>query len=334
MLTILRSHLEILSLNNFFIDPKSSAAQQEVKKLKETLLGEGFFLLVEHGIENSIIDKAYEQSEIFHNLDDDDPRKQATHYRHSHFGRGWSPCGEEPAYSAGTKATCSAFDMCYEIAEVDTEHENYGPNLWPLEMQEYQQAVYDYYLKFSALEQKVAIAIEEALGLDKEQIASKMTEKSPSTMRLIFYPPVKEKPEDNLFGISAHTDYEVFTLLTQSQPGSQLQKHSGDWHTVESDRYQVIVMIGDMLEVMTNGQVRATPHRVPPVSWVRYSITRFCAIDGHYVIEPLEQFIDPKKGPLYEPVSQQKNIKDGLEQAAANSEAMVQEIRGLQKISK
>ena len=334
MQTIIGLHLETLSLNNFIIDPKSSAAQQEVKKLKETLLGEGFFLLVEHGIENSIIDKAYEQSEIFHNLDDDDPRKQATHYRHSHFGRGWSPCGEEPAYSAGTKATCSAFDMCYEIAEVDTEHENYGPNLWPLEMQEYQEAVYDYYLKFSELEQKVAIAIEEALGLDKEQIASKMTEKSPSTMRLIFYPPVKEKPEDNLFGISAHTDYEVFTLLTQSQPGSQLQKHSGDWHTVESNRYQVIVMIGDMLEVMTNGQVRATPHRVPPVSWARYSITRFCAIDGHYVIEPLEQFIDPKKGPLYEPVSQQKNIKDGLEQAAANSEAMVQEIRGLQKISK
>ena len=225
-------------------------------------------------------------------------------------------------------------DRCYEIAEVDTEHENYGPNLWPLEMPEYQEAVYAYYLKFSELEQKVAIAIEEALGLDKEQITSKMTERSPSTMRLIFYPPVKEKPEDYLFGISAHTDYEVFTLLTQSQPGSQLQKNSGDWHTVESDRYQVIVMIGDMLEVMTNGQVRATPHRVPPVSWVRYSITRFCAIDGHYVVEPLEQFIDPKKGPLYKPVSQQKNIKDGLEQAAANSEAMVQEIRGLQKISK
>ena len=326
--------MEILSLNNFFIDPKSSAAQQEVKKLKETLLGEGFFLLVEHGIENTIIDKAYEQSEIFHNLDDDDLRKQATHYRHSHFGRGWSPCGEEPAYSAGTKATCSAFDMCYEIAEVDTENENYGPNLWPLEMPKYQEAVYDYYLRFSELEQKVANAIEEALGLDKDHITSKMTERSPSTMRLIFYPPVKEKPEDNLFGISAHTDYEVFTLLTQSQPGSQLQKQSGDWHTVEADRYQVIVMIGDMLEVLTNGQVRATPHRVPPVSWIRYSITRFCAIDGHYAVEPLKQFIDPNKGPLYEPVSQQKNIKDGLKQAAANSEAMVQEIRGLQKVSK
>ena len=28
------------------------------------------------------------------------------------------------------KATCSAFDMCYEVKEVDEEFENYGPNLW------------------------------------------------------------------------------------------------------------------------------------------------------------------------------------------------------------
>ena len=190
----------------------------KVKKLREILLGEGFFLLVEHGIENSIIDKAYEQSEIFHNLDDNDPRKQATHYRHSRFGRGWSPCGEEPAYSAGTKATCSAFDMCYEIPEVDTEHENYGPNLWPLEMPEYQEAVYGYYLKFSELEQKVAIAIEQALGLDKNYITSKMTERSPSTMRLIFYPPVKEKPEAGIQALHDALEAAVKRQLMSDVP--------------------------------------------------------------------------------------------------------------------
>ena len=38
--------METLSLNNFIIDPKNSAAQQEVRQLKETLSGEGFFLLL------------------------------------------------------------------------------------------------------------------------------------------------------------------------------------------------------------------------------------------------------------------------------------------------
>ena len=148
-----------------------------------------------------------------------------------------------------------------------------------------------------------------------------MTDRSPSTMRMIYYPPVKGTPEDNLFGISAHTDYEVFTLLTQSEHGSQLQKPTGDWHNVDCSRYEIIVMLGDMLEVITNGLVKATPHRVPPVTWERYSITRFCAIDGHHIVEPLDNFTGVK-GPLYKPISQQKNIKDGLAQASANTDAM------------
>ena len=149
-----------------------------------------------------------------------------------------------------------------------------------------------------------------------------MTVMSASTMRLIFYPEIKEEPEENLFGISAHTDYEVFTLLTQSEKGSELKNPDGEWTHVDSDRYEVILMIGDMTEVITNGLIKATPHRVPPTKWERYSITRFCAIDGHHVVEPLEQFIEPGVGPKYDPISQQKNIKDGLAEAAANTDAM------------
>ena len=117
--------------------------ETELEKFKEALISDSFCLLVNHSIPNEVIDKAYAQSKLFHNMDDADDRKQATHYRHAHFGRGWSPCGEEPAYSPGTKATCSAFDMCYEVEEVDEEFENYGPNLWPPEMPEFQKAVYD-----------------------------------------------------------------------------------------------------------------------------------------------------------------------------------------------
>jgi isopenicillin N synthase-like dioxygenase len=212
--------------------------------------------------------------------------------------------------------------MCYEVEEVDEEFENYGPNLWPPEMPDFQKAVYDYYLDFSTLEKVIGSTIEEMLDIKKGFITDRMTEKSPSTMRLIFYPEIKEEPEENLFGISAHTDYEVFTLLTQSEKGSELKNPDGEWTHVDSDRYEVILMIGDMTEVITNGLIKATPHRVPPTKWERYSITRFCAIDGHHIVEPLEQFIEPGVGPKYDPISQQKNIKDGLAEAAANTDAM------------
>lgn len=294
----------------------------EMERFKNALVGDSFCLLINHNIPEEVIDQAYSQSKLFHDMDDSDERKQATHYRHAHFGRGWSPCGEEPAYSPGTKATCSAFDMCYEVEEVDEEFENYGPNLWPPKMPEFQKAVYDYYQNFSVLEKVIGSTIEEILGIEKGFITARMTEKSPSTMRLIFYPEIKEEPEENLFGISAHTDYEVFTLLTQSEKGSELKNPEGKWTHVDSDRYEIILMMGDMTEVMTNGLIKATPHRVPPTKWERYSITRFCAIDGHHIVEPLEQFIEPGVGPKYDPISQQKNIKDGLAEAAANTKAM------------
>ena len=71
------------------------------------------------------------------------------------------------------------------------------------EMPDFQKAVYDYYLGFSTLEKVIGSTIEEMLHIKKGFITDRMTEKSPSTMRLIFYPEIKEEPEENLFGISA-----------------------------------------------------------------------------------------------------------------------------------
>ena len=52
-------------------------------------------------------------------------------------------------------------------------------------------------------------------------------------------------------------------MLTQSEKGSELKNPEGKWTHVDSDRYEIILMMGDMTEVMTNGLIKATPHRVP-----------------------------------------------------------------------
>ena len=54
-------------------------------------------------------------------------------------------------------------------------------------MPEFQKAVYDYYLDFSKLEKVIGSTIEEMLDIEKGFITARMTEKSPSTMRLIFF---------------------------------------------------------------------------------------------------------------------------------------------------
>ena len=117
-----------ISLKRLLDDSNQHDQSTELQRLRDALIKDCYFLLIDHGVSEKVIDEAYGQSKTFHDMKDSDPIKQATHYRYAHGGRGWSPCGEEPAYSANTKATCSAFDICYEIEEIDHEFENFGPN--------------------------------------------------------------------------------------------------------------------------------------------------------------------------------------------------------------
>ena len=65
-------------------------------------------------------------------------------------------------------------------------------------------------------------------------------------------------------------------------------------------------------------------HTVSSKTLIKASITASLVAIIAFVlfILPAEYNIDPKVGPKYEPISQQKNIRDGLAEATANSDAM------------
>jgi isopenicillin N synthase-like dioxygenase len=62
--------------------------------------------------------------------------------------------------------------------------------------------------------------------------------------------------------VGAHTDYGVLTLLMQDDRGG-LEVHSpSGWIAVPPEPDVLVCNIGDMLEKMTGGAYRSTPHRV------------------------------------------------------------------------
>lgn len=124
-------------------------------------------------------------------------------------------------------------------------------------------------------------------------------------------------------GISAHTDFECFTFLHQSDVGLELEMPDGSWvraspPAVTNGTACFTVIFGDMLERWTNGLVRATRHRVPLVSHPRYSIVRFNGLDGETLVAPLPQFVPPGTQPRFAPVTQSQHIANAMKQGLSN----------------
>ena len=73
------------------------------------------------------------------------------------------------------------------------------------------------------------------------------------------------------------------------------------WIDVPADPKVLIVNIGDMLEALSNGIFRSTPHRVLNLSPERFSLPYFVATNHDTVIEPFPQLVQAGEKPKYAP---------------------------------
>lgn len=62
--------------------------------------------------------------------------------------------------------------------------------------------------------------------------------------------------------LGEHTDYGILTLLAQDDVGGLQVKSAGTWIDVPADPSIIVCNIGDMLERLTEGRYKSTPHRV------------------------------------------------------------------------
>ncbi len=72
-------------------------------------------------------------------------------------------------------------------------------------------------------------------------------------------------------GIGSHTDYECLTLLYSTVPGLEVLNSAGSWIDAPPLPGALVINIGDMMEIWTNGEFVATSHRVRPVKEERFS---------------------------------------------------------------
>lgn len=82
-------------------------------------------------------------------------------------------------------------------------------------------------------------------------------------LRTLYYPAMDFSKEQGAIRAAAHEDINFITLLVAaSAPGLQVLDKKGNWHNVPHEENSIVVNMGDMLQLATNGYYGSTTHRV------------------------------------------------------------------------
>jgi isopenicillin N synthase-like dioxygenase len=206
---------------------------------------------------------------------------------------GYVPVGEEQ-FATSAPDLKEAFDCNLDYRDEHGRRPLLGPNLWP-DMPGFREDVLAYYANITGVGHRLFRAFALALGLPDNHFDA-VTRHPPSQLRLIHYP---HNPEaDDRPGIGSHTDYECFTLLRATAPGLQIVDRAGEWIDVPLLDDALVMNIGDMMEILSNGRYVATRHRVKKVAQERYSFALFHSCDYDHVIAPVIDADAPRYAPL------------------------------------
>ncbi len=186
-----------------------------------------------------------------------------------------------------------------------------NPNVWPDSPTDFQTNLSTLYNEFDRSGQYVLEACSLAMG-ENVAFLSKMTEHSDSILRFIHYLDVPSDMYQNLTWKAAHKDPNLITFIYGiTSAGLEIQRPDGSWLKVEYIPGQVIVSGSNMLENLSNGLFKSTPHRVMTYrNHSRYAIPFFYHVRRELDISPTEKAIERTGGKaLYPSMTAQKALE-------------------------
>ena len=134
---------------------------------------------------------------------------------------------------------------------------------WPPQPEAFSAGLQHYARACHALGMRLLALACSGLGLASNQLEQHFEPQHSSFTRLNYYPiPEQLSGAAGPLGISEHTDAGALTeLLQDSVAGLQVERN-GQWRNVDALPDALTINIGDMLQVWSNDQYRAPPHRV------------------------------------------------------------------------
>jgi isopenicillin N synthase-like dioxygenase len=214
----------------------------------------GFFSIIGHGVDPALRARLEGHARGFFALAEEDKAAIAMS-RGGRAWRGWFPMGGEL-----TSGEPDQKEGIYFGADLGPDHPLvmagtplHGPNLFPVRPAGLRVAVCEWMAAMTALGHRVVGLVAAALGDDE---ITRMTADPLVLFRIFHYPPARPG-----WGVGEHTDYGLLTILGQDGAGLEVRAADG-WVAVPPEDDALVCNLGDMLERVSGGRYRSTPHRV------------------------------------------------------------------------
>jgi len=249
------------------IDIGSSEAPVEIDRACRQF---GFFAIRNHGVSDDLRTALLDAAIEFFGREDED-KASVSLERGGAAWRGWFPLGGE--LTSGVPDLKEGFYFGRELPP--DSRPMHGPNIWPTEPATLQPLVTEWMATMEPLAQRVLSMMAAGLGLTPDFFHSDLTADPTPLFRIFRYPPHPPDSADR-WGVAEHSDYGLLTLLAHDGTAGLQVKVGDEWIDAPSDPSLIICNLGDMLDRLTAGRYRSTPHRARNSSTAdRYSLPFF-----------------------------------------------------------
>lgn len=272
----LATQLPFVDISRFNAGPEERV--RFIADLRRILHGHGFFYLTGHGVDPKLIADVIAVSKQFFALPEKD-KLEIEMVKSPHF-RGYNRAGLE--HTRGKQDWREQVDVNNESEplvlgpDAPAWARLIGPNQWPSALPALKPLLLAYQAEVTRIGIEVLKAISVALGQD-ENVFSAIYEPEPTKLlKIIRYPGRDVAQSDQ--GVGAHKDGGFVTVLLQDvTPGLRVRTEDGVWLDAPPVPGTFIINTGELLELATNGFVRADVHDVvaPPAGAERFSVAFF-----------------------------------------------------------
>lgn len=269
----------------------------------------GFFYILNHGIDPTLMEQAFAVSKAFFELPEGDKQAVAVDKNQ----RGWLAQGMSRLQGSKTHDLKEVFFWGTHTVANDADVLAGKPlcavNQWPSDFPRLYADLIPYYDAVCQVARRIMAAVAVSLG-QPANFFDEAYAKPLARGQMVYYPASTAQDESEArFGVAPHTDFGVLTVLMQdSSGGLQVRAKSGDWIEAPPIPGTLVCNIGDLLARWSNKRFASTEHRViNRNSNARYSIPVFFDPHTDTVIDPVDLGVSADNS-VFDPVRTGEHI--------------------------